>query len=182
MDTLLSLSKTTRLLHWIIAIGFIGLSALGIYMANTESWPLYHWHKSLGIILFGIILLRVLWRLRQGWPIPLHAYARREQQLAKIVHWTLLLGTIAMPLTGMLYSGSSGNGFGIFGWTLLAANPDPANPGNVIPLSENLMQIGETLHEIIGYALILAIVLHIAGAFKHHVVDKDRTLLRMMGK
>ena len=182
MDTALSFSLTTRLLHWIIAIGFIGLSAVGIYMANTESYALYHWHKSLGIILFGIILLRVVWRLLQGWPAPLNTYERHEQVLAKIVHWTLLLGTIAMPIAGMMYSGSSGNGFGIFGWTLLHATPDPANPGSVIPYSESLMQASETAHEIIGYGLVAAIVLHIAGALKHHLIDKDRTLLRMLGK
>lgn len=182
MDTPLSLGLTTRLLHWIVAIGFIGLSALGIYMANTETWPLYHWHKSLGIILFGVILLRVVWRLLQGWPIPLNSYERREQVLAKIVHWTLLLGTIAMPITGMIYSGSSGNGFGIFGWALVQATPDPGNPGSVIPYNESLMQVGETAHEIIGYGLIVAIVLHIAGAIKHHLIDKDRTLLRMLRK
>lgn len=182
MDTQLTLSLTTRLLHWVIAIGFIGLSALGIYMANTETWPLYHWHKSLGIILFGVILLRVMWRLLQGWPIPINTYERHEQVLAKIVHWILLLGTIAMPVTGMIYSGSSGNGFGIFNWTLVQATPDPSNPGSVIPYSESLMQIGETTHEIIGYALVVAILLHIAGAIKHHVFDKDGTLLRMLGK
>lgn len=182
MDTQLTLSLTTRILHWLIAIGFIGLSALGIYMANTETWPLYHWHKSLGILLFVIIFLRVIWRLRQGWPVPLHVYQRREQQLAKITHWILLLGTIAMPITGMIYSGSSGNGFGIFGWTLIQATPDPTNPGTVIPYSETLTQIGETAHEIIGYALVIAILLHIAGTIKHHVFDKDRTLLRMLGK
>lgn len=182
MDTQQTLSLTTRLLHWVIALGFIGLSALGIYMANTETWSLYHWHKSLGILLFGIILLRVVWRLWQGWPVAIHRYQHWEQQLAKITHWILLLGTIAMPVTGMIYSGSSGNGFGIFGWTLLQATPDPSNPGMVIPYSGNLEQIGESAHEIIGYALVVAIVLHIAGAIKHHVFDKDRTLLRMLGK
>lgn len=182
MDTQLTLSMTTRVLHWLVAIGFIGLSALGIYMANTETWSLYDWHKSLGILLFVIILLRVIWRLWHGWPVPSHVYQRREQQIAKITHWTLLLGTIAMPITGMIYSGSSGNGFGIFGWALIQATPDPANPATVIPYSENLTQIGETTHEIIGYLLVVAILLHIAGSVKHHVFDKDRTLLRMLGK
>ena len=182
MDSQLTLSLTTRLLHWVIALGFIGLSLIGIYMANTETWWLYHWHKSLGVLLFGIILLRVIWRLWRGWPVAIHKYQLWEQQLAKITHWILLLGTIAMPITGMMYSGGSGNGFGIFGWRLMEATLDPTNPDMVIPYSETLEQIGETSHEIIGYTLVIAIVLHIAGAIKHHVFDKDGTLLRMLGK
>ncbi len=182
MDTPSRLSFTTRSLHWIIALGFIALSALGIYMALTETWSLYHWHKSFGIILFGIILVRVVWRLKQGWPVPLHRYQRYEQQLAKLVHWVLLLGTIAMPVTGMIYSGGSGNGFGIFSWAIMPINPDPAAPGSTIPFNETLMVIGETAHEVIGYTMVAALLLHIAGAIKHHLWDKDRTLLRMIGK
>lgn len=182
MDTPSHLSFTTRSLHWIIAVGFIALSALGIYMALTETWWLYHWHKSFAILLFAIILLRVVWRLKQGWPVPVQRYQRHEQQLAKLVHWVLLLGTLAMPITGMIYSGSSGNGFGIFNWTIMPANPDPANPDNTIPFNATLMAFGETAHEIMGYTLVVALLAHIAGALKHHLWDKDGTLLRMLGK
>lgn len=182
MDTPSQLSFTTRSLHWVIALGFMVLCALGIYMALTETWWLYHWHKSFGIVLFTLILLRVVWRLKQGWPVPVRPYQRHEQQLAKLVHWVLLLGTIAMPVTGMLYSGSSGNGFGIFSWAIMPANPDLTNPSNVIPVSPALMEIGETAHELIGYTLVAALLLHIVGALKHHLWDRDGTLLRMLGK
>ena len=182
MDTQNHLGLTSRSLHWIIAIGFIALSLIGIYMANTETFALYPIHKSTGIILFVFILLRVFWRLKQGWPAPVGQYQKIEQLLAKLTHWILLLGTLAMPITGMLYSGMSGHGFGIFGLTLVKSNDDPEQPGEVIPYNELLSTIGEQSHEIIGYALVVAIVLHIVGACKHHLLDKDRTLLRMLGK
>lgn len=182
MDTKEKLGGTTRCLHWIIAICFIALTAVGIYMANTEAWSLYPLHKSVGIILFVVILLRVGWRIKQGWPAPVGEYPKIEQLLAKVTHWILLLGTIAMPITGMLYSGLSGHGFGIFGWTLVNGNYDPENPEQVIAHSERLSALSEQAHEIIGYTLAIAIILHIAGACKHHFVDKDPTLLRMLGK
>lgn len=182
MDTKNNLSLTTRSLHWLIAICFIALTAVGIYMANTEAWALYPLHKSFGVILFVVILLRVGWRVKQGWPTPVGQYQKIELVLAKVTHWILLLGTIAMPISGMLYSGMSGHGFGIFGWTILKGNYDPANPEQVIPHSELLSAISEQAHEIIGYTLAVAIVLHVAGACKHHFLDRDRTLLRMLGK
>lgn len=182
MDTKENLGLATRSLHWVIAIGFITLTAVGIYMANTETWALYPLHKSVGIILFLVILLRVGWRAKQGWPTPVGEYQKIEQVLAKITHWTLLLGTLAMPISGMFYSGFSGHGFGIFGWTLVKSNYDPENPGQVIPYSESLSTISEQAHEVIGYTLVIAIALHIAGACKHHFLDKDQTLLRMLGK
>jgi cytochrome b561 len=182
MDTKENLGLITRSLHWVIAICFIALISVGSYIANTETWALYSLHKSMGIILFVVILLRVGWRIKQGWPTPAGEYQKIEQLMAKVTHWVLLLGSMAMPITGMLYSGMGGHGFGIFGWTIVKGNYDPANPGQVIPYSELLSAFGEQAHEIIGYTLAVAIVLHIAGACKHHLVDKDRTLLRMLGK
>lgn len=182
MDSKDKLSLTTRSLHWLIAICFIALIAVGIYMVTTETYSLYSMHKSMGVILLVIILLRVGWRIKQGWPAPVGQYQKTEQFMAKATHWVLLLGTIVMPIAGMLYSGMSGHGFGVFGWTIVKAKFDPLNPDKVIPYSELLSAIGEQTHEIIGYMLVVTIVLHIAGACKHHFRDKDRTLLRMLGK
>lgn len=182
MDTIKNLSLPTRSLHWVIAVSFIALTVMGIYMANTETFALFSLHKSLGNILFIVILLRVGWRAIQGWPKPLGHRQKFEQLMARIIHWILLLGTLAMPISGMLYSGMGGRGFGMFGWILINSNDDPNNPGKVIPYNKALSSLGEQAHEIIGYTLVIAIALHIIGACKHHFLDKDRTLLRMLGK
>lgn len=182
MDQVKRLSRLTIGLHWLIAVTMIGLIIIGLVMANFEEYDYYEIHKSIGILISGIIVIRVVWRIWQGWPEPVSDYARHEILLAKVVHWVLIVSTVAMPISDMMYSGASGHGFGIFGFHILSENPDPLKPGEVIPLSEFWGNVGQTLHEYIGYLLILAIVLHVAGALKHHLIDKDATLLRMLGK
>lgn len=182
MNTQQKLSYPTRFLHWLVAFSIIGLTGVGIYMANMEAWFLYPLHKSIGLIVFVFIILRVIWRLRNPWPAAVGHYKKTEQMMAKVVHWVLLIGTIIMPLSGMVYSGLSGHGFGIFGWAVVEHNLNPERPGEVIAYSEYWANIGEQTHEILGYMLAATIVLHIAGALKHHLIDKDRTLLRMLGK
>ena len=181
MDTANRLGHITILLHWQIAITIIGLIALGLYMTNFELYDYYDMHKSIGIILSSIIVVRVVWRIKQGWPVPVSNNGKIELFLAKILHWVLMLSTVLMPITGMISSGATGHGFGIFGLAILKENIDPFNPEKTISLSQFWGGIGEIAHEYLGYILILAIVIHIAGALKHHLIYKDSTLLRMLG-
>lgn len=182
MDTPHALSKPTLWLHWLVAALVLPLLAVGIYMALAEAWGLYDLHKSLGLVALPLLLARAAWRLGQGWPKPVGRYTAIEQRLAKASHWTLLLGVLAMPLTGMLYSGASGNGFGVFGLELMRSRPHPTEPHAVVPYSEALSTLGETAHEWIGYALVVVLALHVAGAVKHHLLDGDGTLRRMLGR
>ncbi len=179
-DSVEKLTHTTIALHWSVAIFMIGLLALGIYMVEVDDKSLYSWHKSFGILALGFIVLRVLWRMRNGWPVPVSVYSKIEQALSKITHWALILGTLALPISGMIMSYFSGRGLYLFGLELAAANPVPDNPRQVIPYNENVAEFFGGVHEIAGYVLIVFIVLHIAGAFKHHIIDKDNTLKRMM--
>lgn len=182
MDTKNNLSWLTLFLHWIIAFTIIGLIGLGLVMTNFEQYDYYDTHKSIGIILVGFIVLRVAWRIKQGWPVPVSNYDKREILIAKIIHWVLIVSTVLMPITGMIFSGATGHGFGIFGLEILHENIDPSNPEKTIPLNHFWGDFGEISHEYLGYLLIFAIVLHIAGALKHHLIYKDSTLLRMLGK
>lgn len=181
-DTASQLSKTTIILHWIVALSMIGLLGVGLYMEQTSTYALYPLHKSFGVIIFFVILARVIWRVMNGWPQPASQYQAWEHNLAKVVHWVLIIGTVAMPISGMMMSGAGGHGISVFGLELLASNPDPANAHKVIPLNKEMAEIGHTVHGLLGKVLIAAIVLHIAGALKHHLIDKDGTLRRMLGK
>lgn len=181
MDTEKRLSKLTIGLHWLVALSILFLIGFGIYMVQTESWPLFHIHKSIGLLLFAVIIVRVLWRLKNGLPRPVGRYSRLEHGLAKTVHYLLLACTIAMPITGMIYSGSSGNGFGIFSLEIFPSNYPPGG-GMAIPFNAQWSGIGQAVHSFIGYFLLGLIVLHIAGALKHHLVDRDSTLTRMLGR
>ncbi|GFR59501.1 cytochrome b561 family protein [Elysia marginata] len=174
-------SLTTITLHWLVAIGMIGMLAIGIYMTEAEVYSLYPWHKSFGVLIIAFVVLRVLWRIKNGWPVPVSQYIAIEQNLAKAVHWILIIGTVLMPVSGALMSALGGNGIDIFGLELMPRNPDPENPGRVLPHNGDIASFCHAIHHWLGYIVIGAVILHIAGAIKHHVIDQDATLKRMLG-
>lgn len=181
-DTRSKLSRTTVLLHWIVAIGVMGMLTIGVYMAKNEVYALYPWHKSFGQVIFVFAVAQVAWRLKNGWYEPIREYPRMEQLLARTVHYSLLIGVLLMPIFGFLMSVCGGNGVAFFGLELVARNPDPANLSKVIPLNGPIAGFTRTAHWVLGYYLIAAVVLHILGALKHHLIDKDGTLRRMLGE
>lgn len=182
MDQASGPGKLTISLHWIIAAIIMGLCATGLYMSRAEAWNLYPIHKSIGVLVLFIAMLRVAWRIKSGWPKAAADYSRIERVAAKIVKWVLIIGSIALPVTGMLFSGAGGHGFGLFGLVIVPAQHMPGKPAEVLAYSEFWASLGETLHHVSAYVLIVAILAHMAGALKHHFVDRDTTLKRMLGK
>jgi cytochrome b561 len=180
-DTKQKLSGMTIGLHWLVGLGMIGIFIVGKYMEANEALQLYDLHKSIGILILIPVIARVMWRIRTGWPKPVSVYKKHEQILSKIVHWILLVGTVLFPLSGMMMSGAGGYGLEIFGLELLAANPDPNNPREMIPFNPMLAGIGHEMHEVLGKVMLISLVLHIAGAIKHSLFEKDRSMKRMLG-
>lgn len=182
-DTEDTLSLTSRSLHWLVGVVIIGLVITGVYMESQEVWALYPWHKSIGMLILLPALARVLWRLRNGLPSNIAVIRFGWQQpLVRAVHLTLLALTLLMPLSGMMMSGFGGYGLAVFGLELVAANPDPANPGQVIAFNATLSELAYYLHGAGGTALMVLISVHVLAALKHHFVDRDRVLKRMLGK
>lgn len=181
MDTPQTLSPVTITLHWIIALTMIALTGIGLYMSTYEFYPLYDWHKTFGVLILLLVLPRLWWRMKNGWPTPVRAYPAHEQRLAHATHWVLIVATVLMPISGMMYSGLGGYGVKVFGWVLIPGNKNP-DTGQTEPFHAGLSALGQGVHEWLGYVLVAAIVLHLAGALKHHLFDKDRTLLRMLGR
>ena len=68
------LSSVTILLHWVVAVTIIALLGVGIYMTENEAYSLYDIHKAVGVIIFLLIIARVFWRIKQGWPPPVRQY------------------------------------------------------------------------------------------------------------
>jgi len=180
MKTDNTFSKATIILHWIVGLSIIALIAVGLYMSEYEVGALYPIHKSIGIILFVFILLRVYNRAKKGWPSEIGEVKSWEYKLSKIVLWTLLIGTILFPISGMMMTGAGGHGISVFGLDLLAANI--GSDGKAIALNKTLAGLGHETHEILGTVMMIAIGIHILASIKHHYILKDETLKRMLGK
>ncbi|MBL4584894.1 MAG: cytochrome b [Pseudomonadales bacterium] len=181
-DTLDKLSTPTIALHWLVGVVIVFMIPVAIYMADYEVFFLYPIHKSIGVTLFVFIIARVVWRVINGWPKPVSEYQKWEQILAKIVHWVLIVGTVLLPISGMTMSGAGGYGIPWFGLELMAMNVDPNDVTVVLPINELAAEIGHEIHHLLAIVMSVSILLHIAGALKHHFIDKDKTLQRMVGK
>lgn len=168
------LDPVARTLHGVMAIMIIGLLAVGLYMTDLEpspdKWQLYSVHKAIGMAVLVLIIVRILWRAAHTPPPPLSTHALWEQRLAQLVHLLLYFGMTVMPVSGYIMSSAGGHDISIFGLF---------NVPLLVPKNEGLGGIAREIHEIAGYALITAVVLHILGGLKHAIIDRDATLGRM---
>lgn len=170
-----NLSKATILFHWLTGLAFIAVLVLGLYMEDLpkgpDKWEIMGIHKSLGAIVFVLAVIRLAWRFKEGSISSISKLSRIQSILATSIHHLLLLATIVMPLSGILMSIGGGRGVDVFGLSVVAA-------GEKI---EWLSAISHTIHVNAVAFIMLALLLHIAGAVKHQFVDKDGTISRMLG-
>ena len=172
-----TVSKT---FHWLTALGILVLMPLGL-IANKmpyetseqladKAW-MFSLHKTVGVAVFVIALARIGWALSQPKPGLLHADRRLESLAAETVHWLLYGSLVVVPLSGWIHHAAT-TGFAPIWWPLGQGLP-------LIPKSEGLASTFAGAHWVLTKVLGLALLLHIAGALKHHVIDKDATLRRM---
>jgi len=161
--------------HWVIALLVVVMLCVGLYMSGLDPSPqmfqLYAVHKSVGITVLLLVLLRLLWRLTNGVPIPLPNLKIWEKSLARVIHGLLYTALLVMPLSGWIMSSAKGFSVSVFNSFTL---PDMVRP------DDGLAELAETIHELTAYTLIGMIALHFAGAMKHHLIDRDDTLRRML--
>ena len=189
-------TKTAKILHWLIAIAIFGMFALGWFMEGLPkeapkqmaydlfdlgiySWQLaeeasprtfyFNLHKSIGVTIFALILMRIFWRLTHKAPALLASYKAWESKLAKNVHRILYVLMVALPISGLVMAISSKYGVKWFGLEFIGGLDNT-------PLREAFQEV----HEIIGLIILLVIIVHIIGALKHKFIDKDETLDRML--
>ncbi|MCH8538148.1 MAG: cytochrome b [Alkalimonas sp.] len=165
-------------LHWLTAITVIGLFALGFWMIDLHyyhSWyrTAPHIHKSIGILLFIAMTVRLLWRCYSPVPGSLASHQPWEKQVSRLTHWLLYLLIFTIMLTGYLISTSDGRAIQVFGWFEVPSLGE---------LFSRQSDIAGDLHKWLAYSLIGLVVLHAVAALKHHFMDKDATLLRMFGR
>ncbi|MFV9474198.1 cytochrome b [Advenella sp. RU8] len=162
-------------LHWLMALGLSGTFAMGFYMQDIPLSPsklqLYAWHKWAGIVMLLLVFARITWRLTHAAPSLPDSMSGFMRFMANVAHWVLYGLMLAIPLSGWLMSSAQGFQVVWFGiWPL----PDlvSKNPA----LGETLT----TVHWALNYVLLGFVVLHIAAALKHHILDRDNILARMI--
>lgn len=165
----------SKFFHWLIALAVIGMLGLGLYMTAQELSPrlftLYFWHKSIGMTILVLACARLVWLWISPRPPALASHKKWEKIMARIIHIFFYGALLAMPLTGWVMSSAKAFPVSVFGWFTL---PD------LVAESERTAQIAEQVHYYLALLLIAAITLHIAGALKHHIIDRDDTLRRML--
>ena len=188
-------NKVAITLHWLIAAAIIGMFFMGWYMTDLPKkapdqaaidlfdWGIYTWqlgepgsvrsfyfnlHKSLGITILALVAFRLYWRISHKPPAMLLSYKAWERKLATSTHHLFYTLMVLIPVSGIVMSIASKYGLKWFGIKLASGLDND-------PLRENFVEI----HEILGLVILALLALHILGALKHAVIDKDGTLKRM---
>lgn len=160
-------------LHWLLALMILGALGVGLYMTGLPMSPqrlkLFNWHKWAGATILILSALRLLWRLTHRPPqdLPMPAWQARA---AHTTHGLLYLFFFAVPLAGWAYSSAAG-----FPLVLYGILPLP----DFVPVDKSLAEWLKPLHHLLAYGLAALIALHVIGALKHHVLDRDSLLSRM---
>jgi cytochrome b561 len=173
-ETLRSYTRTAALLHWVVAALVLGMIAFGWLMQEIPKDPVgaranaFNLHKSIGLTVLLLMLARVSWRISHPAPAlpPMPVWQARA---ARTVHILLYVCLFIQPLTGYLGSAYSGYPVKMFGMLLPAWAPK----------SVSIKDAMSVAHLVNSWVLVGALILHLAGALKHALVDRDGLLGRM---
>ncbi len=162
-------------LHWLMALVVFGMFGLGLYMVDLTYMD--DWYKTapdlhigMGLLLFVLLMFRLLWRLMNELPTILGNDFEKKAGLW--VHRTHYILMFALMVSGYLIVTAHGRGADVFGWFEVPA---------LLPAEKGREAIAGDVHFYLAWGFMGFVVLHAAAALKHHVINKDRTLLRMLG-
>ncbi|HLM53174.1 MAG TPA: cytochrome b [Pseudoxanthomonas sp.] len=166
----------SQLLHWLIVALILVMAAVGLVMDDLPRTPKYFWvytaHKSTGITILALVLLRLGWRWYAGSPAPVAGTPSWQHRIAVLTHVLLYALILAMPLSGWLYDSASG--LRPFRWFGLFDMPKLVGP------DRNLGDLARVAHEWLFWGLVALVAVHAAAAFHHHLFRGDVTLVRML--
>ena len=166
-----SFGLVTRALHWLTAALVLAAAPLGLYIANTQpslsSLWLFGLHKTLGISVLALVLVRIAWHALSRPPVPFASGVAWKDRLANIVHRMLYVLMIAVPLVGWVASSATGIDSVVLGGLTLP---------RIAPVSEQVDETGFLIHASLAFLFLAVVALHIAGA----LLRRDGTLRRMV--
>jgi len=162
----------SKVLHWLMAGIILTLIFVGIYMADLPTdtaeqkiyaFKFFNLHKSFGVLVLILIVVRLIWMRISPAPELPSAFAAKEKIVVKALQGLLYLMMFVVPLSGYLMSNAGGHPINFFGMGELPA---------LVGESKSLGGFAHEMHEITGWAILILIVLHMAGAIKHRLKDK----------
>ncbi len=164
------------LLHWLVALTVIGMFTLGLWMTDLTYYDAWYRsapaiHKSIGILLFLVMLGRLLWRMTNTKPADEPDLSFLERRLAHIAHLLLYLLIFVVMMSGYLISTADGRPVEVFDLFSIPA---------LISHIPNQEDIAGKIHLILAVGLVSLAGLHALAALKHHFIDHNRTLLKML--
>jgi len=170
-----SYSSAAKWLHWLVALSVLMVIPVGIAMNGADPGPvqdgLYNLHKSLGVLIFILMVLRIANRLAVGAPPQEPGLAAWQHWVSSAVHWLFYVLLLAMPVIGYVANSAFGATtpfFGLFDLPQIVAKNDA--------LSERLFG----LHKLLGFVVAALALLHIAAALQHLMLTRDRVMQRML--
>jgi cytochrome b561 len=177
-NTSATFGSLTKFFHWIIALlviiqFYLGLWAVWVLPQHSPKLELYiaKLHEPIGILIFCLGTVAILWMLINPHPLFPNAMILWERIVARVTHMLLYLALLIMPISGITMAMANGyppNFFNLYQFPmLLAKNKDLAN-------------LAFSIHKYVGYVLLALIILHILAAFKHHFINRDNVLKRML--
>jgi len=166
-------------LHWLIALAIIGNIVIGLSMTEPAMPALIALHKSIGLTVLVLSVLRLVWRWVNPAPPPLEQ-SRWLRAVARGLHHLFYFMIVAIPLAGwlMVSAGSMGHPtsvFGLFNWPAFPVLTDMTRS-----VARPYHAAFQTIHVVLAWAMIFLIPLHIAAALYHHHFHRDNILLRML--
>lgn len=170
-----------RMFHWLTALLILTAIPLGLVAnaipldsdaAVAQKTLLFSIHKTVGVTAFFVALARILWALVQPRPVALHPERRAETFAAATVHWALYAALVLVPLSGWLHHAAT-TGFAPIWWPFGQSLP-------FVPVDFRVAEFFAAWHWVFTKVLAAAIILHVVGALKHALIDRDATLVRMV--
>jgi len=165
-------------IHWLTVVLVVSLFALGLWMVELTYYSEWYRtapdiHKSIGFILFSLTLLRLIWIKLKGKPSAVEGISQKDKLIATIAHRVLYILLFSVMLFGYLISTADGRGIEVFGLFEIPA---------IISGIDKQEDIAGVIHLWLAVSLISLVVLHAMAALKHHFINKDQTLTRMLGR
>lgn len=166
---------TSKLLHWLVAICVLTTAPVAITMTRLSEGPardtLYNFHKSLGVLILVLMILRLINRLAVGAPVAEPGIERWQKTVSSVVHTSFYVLLLAMPIVGYIANSAYGAPTPFFG--LFDLPP-------IVDKNETLSTPLFTIHRLVGWLVIILVLIHVSAALHHHFVRGDNVLQRML--